>query len=183
MSRDYQVKRPHALVIIWLALIPCLLAGCGFSPVYGTRAAGGTSQTLAQVQVLPAVGRVGQLFTAALEDKLNPNAEGQAIRYELQPTINVQLVPISIALDGTVARFRVLYDTSYTLYDRELGKQIKADRIHRSSSYEVINDADFSTYAAEQDAVAHGLDELSQDYFLRVSAFLRRYERETGQAA
>lgn len=158
-----------------------LLSGCGFEPIYNKHAAPGSSPLLSQVEVMPMPGRVGQLFVAALEDKLNPDARGTIARYELKPNIQVQMVPISISQDGTASRFRVLYDTNYTLYDREAGKQIHADRIQRSGSYEVLNEADYSTYVAEQDAISRGIDELSEDYFLRIAAFLKRYESSQGR--
>jgi LPS-assembly lipoprotein len=158
-----------------------MLAGCGFQPVYGTRAEGGLSNTLRQVEVLPVPGRVGQVFVAALEDRLDPQAEGSSKRYELKPSVTVQMVPVSIAPDGTVARFRVLYDTRFTLYDREAGKRVASDRIQRSGSYQVINDAEYSAYVAEQDAIARGLEELAQDYFLRISNVLKDYEAKQGQ--
>lgn len=175
--------RTNVLGLLASLLVPLALLACGFQPVHATRLEGGAAETLAQVEVMPVPGRVGQLFVAALEDKLNPQSVAATKRYELTPVVNVQLVPLSIAPDGTVARFRVLYDTSYTLYDREAGKQIQTDRVQRSGSYEVRNEADYSTYVAEQDAVARGLDELSQDYFLRLAAFLKRYQSGQEQDA
>lgn len=175
--------RTNVLGLLALLLFPLALLGCGFQPVHATRLEGGVAQTLAQVEVMPVRGRVGQLFVAALEDKLNPQSIAATKRYELTPVVNVQMVPLSIAPDGTVARFRVLYDTSYTLYDREAGKQIQTGRVQRSGSYEVLNEADYSTYVAEQDAIARGLDELSQDYFLRIAAILKRYQSGQEQGA
>lgn len=158
-----------------------LLAGCGFQPVYGTRTEGGLSGSLAQVEILPVPGRIGQLFMAALEDKLNPQSEDATQRYELKPQLSVQMMPISISPDGTVARFRVLYETSFSLYDREAGKEIASDSIDRSGSFEAPNDADYSTYTAEQDAMARGVEELAHDYFLRISSLLKEYEARQGQ--
>ena len=173
--------RTKGLGLLVSLLFPlCILSGCGFQPVHATRMEGGAAEALAQVEVMPVPGRVGQLFVAALEDKLNPQSVGATKRYELKPNVTVQLVPISIALDGTAARFRVLYDTSFTLYDREAGRQIHADRVTRSGSYEVSNEANYSTYVAEQDAIGRGLEELSQDYFLRVASFLKTYEASQG---
>jgi hypothetical protein len=165
------ISLPRVLLILSL-----LTSGCGFEPVYSKRTTGKSSTALSQVKVMPVPGRLGQLFVAALEDKLNPNASNATIRYELKPNISVQMVPISIAADGTASRFRVLYQTNYTIYDREVGKQIHTDRIQRSGSYEVLIEADYSTYVAEQDALSRGIDELSQDYLLRVAAFLKGYE-------
>ncbi len=164
-----------------LFLVSLLLAGCGFQPVYGTRAEGGSSPLLSQVEITPVPGRVGQLFKATLEDKLNPNAIDAPARYELTPVIQVQSIPISISRDGTASRFRVFYSTSFTLYDRDAGKKIHTGKIQRAGSYEVSNEADYSTFVAEQDAILRGLDELSHDYFLRISSILKKYESEQGQ--
>jgi LPS-assembly lipoprotein len=152
-----------------------LLSGCGFEPVYKTSE--DAKNTLSQVAVKDVPGRAGQIFTASLKDRLNPTAQVSNPRFLLQPTVDIQIVPISIDDDGTIARFRLLFDTSYTLKDMKTEKIIQRDRIRRSSSYN-ISDADYSTFIAERNAIEEGAETLAHEYFLRIAAFLKQYQQQ-----
>ena len=61
---------------LWCVLIPLLLAGCGFQPLYGSRDPNVASKVLAGVKIDPIAGqsqgRMSQIFKSELEDGLNP---------------------------------------------------------------------------------------------------------------
>ncbi|MCB1318253.1 MAG: hypothetical protein KDK27_19940 [Leptospiraceae bacterium] len=146
------------------------LTACGFTPLYANK------RMLSSIEVQNIPGRSGQLLHASLEDLFDPSSSGDTIIFTLAPQLSTQSVPISIESDGTIQRYRILFKTSFTLTDVTTGEVIYSDTVTRTNSYN-ISDADYSTFVSEQDSIKRGLDELAQEIFLRISAFLSRYEK------
>jgi LPS-assembly lipoprotein len=157
-----------------LVLLPLLLAGCGFHPLYARNTVDNDkSQVFAGVTVDPMSGRNGQMLKSNLEDQLNPDgAIPPSPAYRLNVTFNSSVVPIGVARDGTVSRYNVYLATKYVLYRIADGKPVTSGDIGYVDSYNnQINDY-FSTYISEEDAYKNGITQLGELYRERLASYL-----------
>jgi LPS-assembly lipoprotein len=157
-------------------LLPSLLGGCGFKPLYNSKAGeSDRSQVFAGVKIdhIAGEGRMEQQFRINLEDRLNPRGRVPADpAYHLATTLTSQSVAIGVARDGTVSRYNVYLDSDYALYRTADEKKIAAGHVRHVSSYNNLTNAYFSTYISEQDAIKRGVEELAEIYRDRLSTYL-----------
>jgi LPS-assembly lipoprotein len=158
-----------------LLLLPLLmLAGCGFSPLYGHH--GQTSQSepiLEGIKIDPVSGRPGQLFTAELEDQLNPSGKVPATaKYRLNTKLTLSEAAIGVARDGTVSRYNIYLDSYYQLYRIADGQLMTSGNLRHVSSYNNTLNEYYSTYVAQEDAYKRGVTELAQLFRQRIGAYL-----------
>ncbi len=154
-----------------------LLAACGFQPMYGDAAAQAEYTSLqGNLAIDPVSGsgaRIGQLMKAALEDRFNP--EGlRYVRpdYHLRIKLFKTLIPSVVRQDGVILRYDVRYDSTFTLY--KTGDPLHSlftGAMRRSGSYNLIPNANFATYEAEQDVTERMLKEMAEDYLLRINGY------------
>lgn len=164
----------NRLVWFLLPLLPLLLCGCGFHPLYAKHPADDTTSKLtAGVKIEPIEGRSGQILRSNLEDRLNPAgyASGNPA-YRLNIKLTHNSTPIAVARDGTVARYNVQLTSQYVLTRNADDKIVARDQIGYVNSYNNLTPAYYSTYIAEQDAIKRGLIELSELYRQRLAIYL-----------
>lgn len=157
----------------WLCV--CLLAaGCGFQPVYGKKTETSESPALAGVHIDGDPRQYNdQLFYQALEDKLNPGGKLPAYPlYRLSYVTNMSESAIGIARDGTVSRYNVNLDATYTLFRTSDDAKITQGSLRHVSSYNNRVGAYYSTYIAKEDAIKRGMGELAEMMRARLSPFL-----------
>ncbi len=148
-----------------------LLNACGFSPLHGHKS---TTPQLRQVEVAPIGGREGQLLISALEDRLHPgDTSGAPHLYRLQATITVTPQAAGVEIDREITRYNLHLVSSFHLTRISDGREIYSGRLRRISSYNV-SDSDFSTFVSRRDALKRGIDELAEDYHMRLAAFFAR---------
>lgn len=147
-----------------LACALLLLSACGFQPVHGRRAA---APELEQVEVAPIPGRTGQLLRISLEDRLRA---GGAAAWRLEASIAVTPQAVGIEADREITRYNLHLVSSFRLLRTGDGKEVLSGTVRRIASYNV-SDSDFSTHIASRDALKRGLDELAEDYRMRLAAF------------
>ncbi|MDE3016806.1 MAG: hypothetical protein KGI29_07835 [Pseudomonadota bacterium] len=155
-------------------LLAGLLTACGFRPLYGKKTdADPGSRVFAGVSIDKIPDRMGQQLQANLEDRLNPDGAVPANPgYRLAVLLSDSTIPIGVARDGTVSRYNVYLSSTYTLYRTADGKAIDSGTINDVSSYNNSTNDYFSTYISEQDAIKHGVQELSELYRARLAAYL-----------
>jgi LPS-assembly lipoprotein len=155
-----------ALPLLWLA-------ACGFQPLYSKNKPETGGALLSGIQIDPVSGRPGQLFTAELEDQLNPGGRVLANpTYRLVATLTLREAGIGVARDGTVSRYNVYLDSNYQLI-RIADKQLMTSgSLHHVSSYNNILNQYYSTYVAQEDAYKRGVTELAQLFRERLGAYL-----------
>lgn len=161
-------------------VIACILAlalsACGFRPMYGDAAheAAEASGVQGNIEIAPiGGGRFGQVLKNALEDKFNPQGIANAQPdYKLSVSFNRQVVPSVVRSDGTILRYDVRFDTTYTLASGSGKFQPQQGSVRRISSYNVVPNANFATYEAEQSLNERMLKEIAEDYVLRISGLL-----------
>lgn len=157
-------------------LLPLLLAGCGFKPLYSRYTEPASSKLFAGVKVDPVSStdrRLGQLLQHGLEDQLNPGGvvPGNAA-YRLHVQLTSWSTPIGTARDGTVSRYNIYLDSVYELYRTSDDKLVTSGSLRHVSSYNNITNAYFSTYVSEGDATAQGIAELGELYRSRLATYL-----------
>lgn len=122
-----------------------MLAGCGFSPLYGDR---GSAQGLRNAVALHAPETPdGYHLRQRLIDRLG-NADSAS--YDLDLTVQLTEVPLGIAADNTATRVNITGAVTYTL--RDLGAQtITEGTVSSFTSYSSTSTT-VATRAAAQDA-------------------------------
>lgn len=145
--------------------------------MYGDAAtqAGEASLLQGNVLIAPIGGdRFSQVLRAALEDRLNPQGlVKDKPDYSLQVSLVRTVVPSIVRSDGTILRYNVKFDTSFTLtpLNKRTAKPFSGT-IRRTSSYNVIPNANFATYEAEENLNERLLKEIAEDYMLRLSGYV-----------
>jgi hypothetical protein len=152
------------------------LTGCGFHSVYGTHVNEKTGETdsamLAGVRVDTIPGRMGQEFKENLEDKINPgDAISAAPAYRLAVGLTSSESAIGVSRDGTVSRYNVYLNSTYTLTRVADNKVVTTGSLNHVSSYNNVINAYFSTYVSDQDATKRGIAELAELYRARLTAY------------
>ncbi|WP_035705422.1 LPS assembly lipoprotein LptE [Niveispirillum irakense] len=168
-------KRLIAAALI--ALLP--LAGCGFQPVYGTRAGGvAAGQSLAQVQIDPIPERNGQVLRNNLIDRFYTDSRPSDPRYRLSIALSAVEEELGIQKDATATRARLRLQANYELIDNT-----NSQVVYRTSSRSVVSynllDSQFAVLASKQDAYDRGLTELAEDIRSRLGLYFAR-ESEKG---
>lgn len=155
-----------------------LLTACGFTPLYKKEAVTEPMAAfLAAIDVSSAQNRVDQQIRIALEDRLQ--GEGAEKFYTLNFTHTEQPIPIGIESDGTISRWNLFVETSYTLTRKADHKELDKGLVRVITSYNVIT-ADFATYMAERDALKRAATESAEEIRSRlITAFYRQTPHET----
>ncbi|MEI7669637.1 MAG: LPS assembly lipoprotein LptE [Pseudomonadota bacterium] len=162
----------------WLVASFCLLlqSSCGFQPIYGENSAFSGKTPLAGNLLIENVkGREGQILKIALEDKINP--ERLAIvnpEYILKLNLTKNLIPAVVKSDGTIQRYDIQFSSDFNLIQKSDGKVILTGKVTRTGSYNVAANANFATYQAEQDATSRTLNEIAEDYVLRIAGYFAK---------
>ncbi|MGD9785543.1 MAG: hypothetical protein AB7E80_12345 [Hyphomicrobiaceae bacterium] len=159
-----------------LALTAPLLAACGdsgFRPLYGTSSIGGAnvSERMAQVEIAPVPGRVGQrvrndlIFHTTGGD--HPLPPAYRLEIAIRESITSTLVKISGDASGSVynlnADFRLI-----RISDKQVVLQGKSAGRAGFERFKAI----FSNVRARQDAENRAASSVAQDLKTRLAAFL-----------
>ncbi|UOA16650.1 MULTISPECIES: hypothetical protein [Sulfitobacter] len=111
------------------------LAGCGFTPIYGTGSS--ISQTLSDIQVAPPGNREEYLFVRGMEERLTRNSQAQkTLRY------NLSLSEVGLDIRD-VSRSQVIGKVNYQLFDEADGKVLASGAVESFTSFST--DDDFPT--------------------------------------
>ncbi|MCC6720279.1 MAG: hypothetical protein IT555_20575 [Acetobacteraceae bacterium] len=121
------------------------LAGCGFSPLYGSRGTQGAVQDrLGEINVLLIPERSGQLLRQALLARLERGG-GMARRYDLSVQYSLGAEPIAIQPDNSTSRVRLIGTASWTLLAQDGQRRTVASGSAREvDAYDIINQQFFA---------------------------------------
>ena len=161
-----------------VSVVLCVLmmvSACGFEPIY--RAAQRNivpRDMLSQIEIITPAGRQGDQLKARMEDYFYAGGVRQGNRYRLQTDLSIQSQPFLIEPDGIASRFNVLLVSNYTLYRSVDNLPLKKGVIRRHVSYNVSEADDYSTFISERDAVRQGIDEMADEYKLRIAAIFAK---------
>ena len=126
---------------ILLLLLLGTLAGCGFTPLYGTTGAGaGPGADLGQVSVALIPNREGQELRQALQDRLEAGGGGTSSRYDLYVSLALADGALAITQESGSTRIRVTGTASWTLKGQDAAHTTLASgAAHALDGYNVIN--------------------------------------------
>lgn len=149
-----------------------LLAGCGFTPVYGERGElpRGAQTQLANVQVTPIEERVGQMLRNVLLDQMNPGGMPAKPLYRLSVNLVERTQELSVQKTQFATRANLDLQATYVLTRAADGKRVYSGNSTMTASYDIV-DQPYATLAAEADARARAVRELGEDITQRVAAY------------
>ena len=155
----------HRLALTALLL---LLAGCGFSPLYG--GAGGTAlqANLAGISVSPIPERSGQILRQSLLDRMGQSDPQYRLDIKLEQTD----AGSGFRADEATTRINITLLARYELHRISDGKLILSDETSAFSAYDVV-ESEYATLTARQDTLHDLAELLSQRITARLVAHFR----------
>jgi len=169
--RDRRIELLHVPRTFLLTVI-LLLTACGFHPMYGDNSETMTTPLAGNLTIDPIGAREGQILRIALEDKLNPEGKKATTpEFRLHIQLTKSLIPAVVKNDGTIQRYDMQLNSSFSLIRIADNKILLAGDIRRTGSYNVAINANFATYEAEQDVITRTLQEMAEDYTLRMATY------------
>jgi LPS-assembly lipoprotein len=128
------------------ALIPALLlAGCGFTPLYGQP---GVAQTLSGIDVHAPEGRTGHLIREHLDDALAAH-NGAAPSYRMDLALTETRYPRGIRIDNVATRYEYVLVAEYTVRALPSLTPLKNGRTRVTLTYDSA-DQPYASVAAQQ---------------------------------
>ncbi|MEM7223037.1 MAG: LPS assembly lipoprotein LptE [Pseudomonadota bacterium] len=166
----------------WLACLIALplLAACGFEPLHKPAAKGdpAPAQSLAQIQIRPVEGRIGQQLHNMLRDRLNPSGQPVSPEYYLVIGLRRTTTDLGIREDETATRANLRLTATYNLVSAEDNEVLLNGSSFSVNSYNILDlEVSYATTVAEEDAIRRGLREISDNIQLRLSTYFAEAER------
>jgi LPS-assembly lipoprotein len=148
------------------------LAGCGFSPLYGTTDAGSpVALKLASISVAEQDNRLGQLVRNEIVSGISPAGSAGSIAYRLELTaVGSENLAIG-AVDTESLRKHYRVNVSFVLYDSSTDKPVYSGKTFSQVSYDRI-DAPVANLQAQVDAQERAAAETGSDIRTRLAAFM-----------
>jgi len=150
-------KRPAALTASAVGLIvSLLLAGCGFTPLYGDI---GASGALSRIAVIPQDDRLGYRLREQLEDALGWD-RGTAPLYRLETVVKQNRRPLGRRIDDTATRYELTVRGAWTLTPASGGAPLTG--IQTVTTTYAAADQPYAAIAAQQDGEDRAAAELAR---------------------
>jgi hypothetical protein len=145
------------------------LGACGFTPVHSNKSTQ-EHASLAAIDIHIPRSREGAWLQKALEDRFNPSNISISKTYTLEPTVQLNSLPVIIEPNGKIQRYRLKLSSAYVLRNNADQTIVKTGTLSRQISYNV-SVSDYSTFVAPNDAIKRGIDELAADYEAYFSSY------------
>ena len=162
------------LVLPAAVVLLAALCACGFRPIYATdggAAAGADVPSRLHGILVPAArGRVEQLVYNDLRDRLNPLGVPKRPRYRLDYAVSVVKQAVAFARDETATRRNVRVSVTFALRDPDGEAVVFAGTARAIAAYNVLR-SQYATLAAERNAEARAVREVSDEIRLRLAAY------------
>ena len=164
--------------IILLAGCLLVVAACGFTPVYGNRAApGSVPAQFDRIEVTPIGGRVGLQLRNDLIDRFSARGGQTAKLYRLDIVLNARKEGLAIQQDESVTRFNYRLFGNFRLIRLSDQQVIFEDNARTYVAYNVVQ-SDFATLSAERDAEERAAHDLGAEIATRLSLYFKRVDPE-----
>ncbi len=142
------------LAIGFVALVG--LAGCGFTPLYGETAVGGS---LSRIAVTTQDDRLGYRVREQLEDALGRDG-AQAPLWRLETTLEPSRRPLGRRIDDTATRYELTVRGTWTLTPTNGGPAVTG--VETVTTTYAAADQPFAAIAAQQDGEERAAAELAR---------------------
>ena len=143
------------------------LAGCGFTPLYGSP---GVTRQLAAVEVATPPGRTGQLIREHLDDALARRG-GTAPQYRMNLALSETRYPRGVRVDNVATRYEYVLTASYTLLSASSGAAVKQGVAQAQVTYDSA-DQPYASITAQQDAQDRAAAECARKIQMELAAWL-----------
>lgn len=157
---------------IALVLTMLGLAGCGFTPLYGTPENGSpVASKLASISVNEQNTRLGQLVRNEIVSSISPagTSGGNAYRLDLKPTSSETVAIDAINTESLRQHYKV--NVAFVLIDNQTGKPVYSGKTFSQVPYDRI-DAPVANLQAQTNAQERAAKEVGQDIRTRLAAYL-----------
>ena len=161
---------------ILLALL--LVAGCGFSPLYGERGHGPIADELGTVAVAPIDHELGVVMRNRVRDNLARHDASEIVRYILVIQLSSDNIPSITERDSQIRRFDYALTATYQLKAKSDGAVLHRDSFRIVSSYNIIDSANLASLIAEQSAGRQAAKEISREIVTGLSLYFDRLARQ-----
>ena len=162
-------------VIVALAAAP--LAGCGFTPLYGTP---GITSNMAGVDVITPDGRLGHLLSEDLRDNLAVR-RGEPPRYRLALNVNEHRYARGLSTEQVATWYELYVMVDYSLVDAATGKTLTAGQMPVSVSYDAPVDP-YAGIVAQQDGQRRAAAEAAQRIRIALASYFAGSPVNSGPA-
>ena len=147
-----------------------LLAGCGFSPVYGSHGRNEpVSEALNSVSVANIPDRQGQVLRNHLIDRMYFKGRPEKPASALEVTLRSNEYDLGIQKDATASRRVLNLWADYVLRAND-GKELIKGKAHSSVSYSKL-EAQYGTLAAKENAQKRAINEVGEQIVNRLSVY------------
>lgn len=152
-----------------------VLTGCGFRPLYGYRDGARLTHDLAAIEINPIPERLGVVVYNHLRDSINPKGQSASPTYRLAVELQSASRGLVTEKDSQIRRFDLLLFANYELLDHKGGAVFFQGEARGVASYNVVEDANFATLAARQDAGERAAKLVSDQIVQSLGLFLREH--------
>lgn len=162
-----------------IAIYACLLmlCGCGFTPMYGSKAISEQVKVQSRLNDI-AIGvipdRVGQYLRNRLIDRFYSDGTPQSPSFRLTMTaINETKTDLDITKNANATRAELKLKTTMVLRDESTGIALLTRDLVSSTSYNILSSL-FTTRVSEDNARLNALDDLSRQIEQQIILYFER---------
>ena len=155
------------------AVVPLLVAGCGWEPLYADRESGPADAELSAIRVAPIPERIGQHLAWAMRESLNPTGIATPQRYLLRITLQAARSDLGVQVQGFGTRGRLDVAAGFFLNDIASNKQLLSGGSHVAESFDILAN-EYSNLVAEEDARTRAVEQLRREITSRLIVFMQR---------
>ncbi|TCS64849.1 LPS assembly lipoprotein LptE [Varunaivibrio sulfuroxidans] len=160
--------------LLGLALV--VLAGCGFHPLH-LRTSPQNAGPLAQIRVSNIPDRIGQKFHNLLLERLNPQGEALAPKYNLSIILQHSVEQLAVQKSAIATRANLRVTATFALRDGASRKIEVSGTKLVVAGYDIMS-SDYATLIAEKDAEDRALTELADEIRTQLAVYFNRIAYE-----
>ncbi len=159
-----------------LLLAPLVLAGCGFTPLYGGSGSTSVASNLDTVNVQNIPERAGQMLRIALEQKFHAAGQPAVELYGLRVSYGIGVAGIGLQEDTSSTRSRFTATASWTLTPIGAPQKILATGLATTEDAINVIDQQYFAYTLETDTVNQQLaNEISDQITAQVGTYFKSH--------
>jgi LPS-assembly lipoprotein len=167
----------RATLCALLLLSSGLLAGCGYTPLYGQMSDGGKVKVTEAMKgmAVPQIqgGLVGLDVRNGLLDFMGIDGSPINPDKRLEVTVSPSVVGLLVQPDAAVTRYNYTLTGSYRLVESQSGKVLTQGSVVGQSAYNVVL-SEYATVVAERDAERRAARNVSEELASRVALYFQK---------
>ena len=162
--------RSSGLLVCLLLPVLCLLASCGFHPIYGARDdSTPVAAELNQVAIDGIPDRYGQMLRNGLIDRMYGKGRPSQPKYHLEVVLRTNEEGIGLLPNAVTSLTELTLNATYSLKD-EHGKSVMTAVAHTVANYDQLQEQ-YATLAAQEGAYERSINEIAEQIVNRVSLY------------